>query len=54
MITNFIKGQRKQWLGNIMQKGENEQLRAVLEWVPQGKKPRGRPKKDGWMEQMIC
>lgn len=45
MITNFIKGQRIQWLEHIMRRGENEPLRAALEWVLQGKRPRGRPRK---------
>jgi len=49
MITNFIKGQKIQWLGHIMWRGENEQLRAALEWVLQGKRPRGKPRKR-WLD----
>lgn len=55
-ITNFIKGQRIQWLGHIMRRGENEPLRAALEWVPHGKRPRGRPRKrwlDGVEEDLL-
>jgi len=40
-VTNFIKSQRIPWLGHIMQRGGNEPLRAALECVPQGKRPRG-------------
>jgi sorting nexin-29 len=44
-VTSFIKGQRIQWLGHIMRRGENETVRVALEWKPQGKRPRGRPRK---------
>jgi len=44
-VTSFIKGQRIQWLGHIMRRGEDETVRVVLEWKPQGKSPRGRPRK---------
>jgi hypothetical protein len=37
MVTNFIKGQRIQCLGFIMQRGGNEQLRTPPEWVSQRK-----------------
>jgi len=43
-VTNFIKGQRIQWLGHIMRQKENDLLRA-FEWIPQGKRPRDRPRK---------
>lgn len=35
-ITNFIKGQGIQWLGDILRRGENNHLRVALEWKPQG------------------
>jgi len=44
-VTSFIKGQRIQWLGHIARRRENEIARAALEWKPQGKRPRGRPKR---------
>jgi hypothetical protein len=44
-VTSFIKGQRIQWLGHIMRRGENETVRVALEWKPQGNRPRGRPRK---------
>jgi hypothetical protein len=43
--TNYIKGQRIQWLGHIVRRRENEVVRAALEWKPQGKRPKGRPGK---------
>lgn len=36
-------------VGHIMWRGENEPLRATLEWVLQGKRPRGRPRKR-WLD----
>jgi len=44
-VTSLIKGQRIQWLGHIMRRRKNEAVRVALEWRPQGKRPRGRPKK---------
>jgi len=44
-VINFIKGQRIQWLGHIMCRKENDSLSAAFEWIPQGKRPRGRPRK---------
>jgi len=44
-VTSFIKGQRIQWLGHIIRREENDLLRAAFEWKPQGKRPRGRPRK---------
>lgn len=44
-VTSFIKGQQIQWLGHIMKRGEKEVVRVALEWKPQGKIPRERPRK---------
>jgi len=55
-VTNFIKGQRIQWVGHIMRRGGNEPLRAAVEWVTQGKRPRGRYRKrwlDGAEEDLL-
>lgn len=41
-VTNFIKGQRIQWLGHIVRIRENEVVRVALEWKPHGKRPRKR------------
>lgn len=32
-------------LGRIMRRGKEETIRAVMEWKPKGKRPRGRPRK---------
>jgi len=32
-----------------MRKSEEETIRAVIEWKPEGKRPRGRPKKR-WLD----
>jgi len=45
LVTNSIKGQRIQWLGHTMHRKENDSLRVVFEWIPQKKRPRGKPKK---------
>jgi len=48
-VTSFIKSQRIQWLGDIMRRQENEVVRVALEWKPQVKRPRGRPRKR-WLD----
>lgn len=35
-ITDFIQGQRIQWLGRIECRKQNEPSRAAFGWVPQG------------------
>ncbi|KAF0741196.1 Reverse transcriptase domain-containing protein [Aphis craccivora] len=44
-VTNFIKGQRIQWLGHILRREENGSVRVAFERKPKGKRPRGRPRK---------
>jgi hypothetical protein len=48
-VTSYIKGQRLQWFGHIMRRSEEETIRAVIEWQPKGKRPRGRPRKR-WLD----
>jgi len=50
-VSSYISGQQIQWLGHIMHRNEKEMVRAVLEWKPTGKRPRGRPKKR-WMDSL--
>jgi len=40
-VTNFIKGQRIQWLRPILRREKNDPLRVTFKWKPQGKRPRG-------------
>jgi hypothetical protein len=44
-VISYIKGQILQWFGHIMKKSEEKTIRAVIEWKPERKKPRGRPRK---------
>jgi len=44
-IINFIKGQKIQWLGYIIRQKENDLLRAAFEWISQGRRSCGRPRK---------
>lgn len=48
-VTSYMKGQRLQWLGHIMRRSEEETIRAVIEWQPEGKRPRGRQRKR-WLD----
>jgi len=44
-INGFIKSQRIQWLGHVMRHSADAAIRIVLNWKPEGKRPRGRPRK---------
>ncbi|VVC42892.1 Hypothetical protein CINCED_3A007915 [Cinara cedri] len=44
-VMSFVLGQRIQWLGHIMIRGENDKISKELEWKPLSKKPRGKPRK---------
>jgi len=48
-VTSYIKGQRIQWLAHIMRRNEQEIIRAVIDWKPERKRPRGRPRKR-WLD----
>lgn len=48
-IRYYKKGQRLQWFGHIMRKSEEETIRAVIKWKPQGRRPRDRPRKK-WLD----
>jgi len=50
-VTSLIKGQRLQWVGHIIRRGENEVVRVALKWRLQDKRHRGRLRKkwiDDW------
>lgn len=44
-INGLIKGQWIQWLRHVMKRNIDALTKIVLNWKPEGKKPRGRPRK---------
>jgi hypothetical protein len=48
-VTSYIKGQRLQRFGHIMRRSEEETIKAAIEWQPEGKRPRDRPRKR-WLD----
>lgn len=48
-VTTLIKGQRLQWVGHIIRRGENKAVRVALKWKLQDKISRGRLRKK-WIE----
>ena len=48
-INGFIKSQRLQWLGHVMRWNNDAVTKIVLNWKPEGKRPRGRIRKR-WMD----
>jgi len=50
-VTNFIKGHKIQWLGYTMRQKENDLLKAAFEWIPEGRRPCGRPRKK-WLDRV--
>jgi hypothetical protein len=54
-VTNFINGQRIQWLGHILRREENYHVRVAFEWKPKRKRLKGCPRKrwiDGVAEDL--
>jgi hypothetical protein len=49
VITSYIKGKRLKWFGHVKQKEVTNKTRATMDWQPEGKRPRGRPKKH-WID----
>lgn len=49
-MSSFISGQQIQRLGHIMYRNKEHMVRAVLEWKPMGKRPRGWSKKKKWLD----
>jgi hypothetical protein len=45
LYFNFIKGQRLKWFGHVKRKEVTNKTKATMDWQPEGKRPRGRPKK---------
>jgi len=43
-IVRFIKPQRIKWLGHIQRMNQTRPTRKLLDWIPTGTRPVGRPK----------
>ncbi|KAL4148399.1 hypothetical protein QTP88_002652 [Uroleucon formosanum] len=48
-INGFIKSQRIKWLGHVMWRNTGALTKVALNWKPEGRRPRGRPRKR-WMD----
>lgn len=43
-IVSHIKTQRIKWLGHVWRSGGESKIRSIMEWIPQSRRRRGRPK----------
>lgn len=48
-VTEVVERNQLRWYGHLMRMGEERLPRQALEWIPQGRRPVGRPRKR-WME----
>ena len=46
-IVRVVKSRRMRWAGHVARKGEDRGLHRVLVGKPEGKRPLGRPRRDG-------
>ena len=51
-IGRFIKGQRVKWLGHIQRMDRARPAGKLLEWIPMGTRPVGRPRQR-WQEDVM-
>ncbi|KAJ9582881.1 hypothetical protein L9F63_022777, partial [Diploptera punctata] len=51
-IVSFIKSKRLQWFGHTLRMPKGRLPNDILNWKPQGTRPRGRPK-DRWEDDVI-
>ena len=51
-IMQFVGNKQLQWFGHVKSMAEDRLLVRSLEWVPNGRKRRGRPKKT-WIEGIM-
>jgi hypothetical protein len=49
IVNGFIKSQRIKWLGHVMRRNKDALTKVALNWKPEGRRPRGRPRKR-WMD----
>jgi hypothetical protein len=50
-IIDTIEKKRLQWYGHVKRMPEDRTPKLILEWVPQERRKRGRPRKT-WMEEV--
>jgi hypothetical protein len=43
-ISTIVKKRRNQWIGPDLRMDNNRNARTALDWAPEGKRKRGRPK----------
>jgi hypothetical protein len=43
-ISTIVKKRRWQWIGHVLRMDNNRNTRTALDWAPEGKRKRGRPK----------
>jgi hypothetical protein len=43
-ISTIVKKRRRQWIGHVLRMDNNRNTRTALDWAPEGKRKRGRPK----------
>ena len=48
-IIYIIEQKRLQWYGHVKRMPEERILKLIMDWIPQGRRKRGRPRKT-WME----
>jgi len=48
-ITDIIKKKRLQWCGHVKRMPEERISKLIMDWIPQERRERGRPRKT-WME----
>jgi hypothetical protein len=47
-IIRMIKSRRMRWAGHVARMGEKRKVYRILVGKPEGKRPQGRPRVDGW------
>jgi hypothetical protein len=49
-IIDIIEKKRLHWYGHFKRLPEERISKLIMEWIPQERRKRGRPKKSGWKE----
>ena len=50
-ITTVIRGGRLRWYGHMMRKGEEDWVKKCMEYIVEGRRPVGRPRRT-WLESV--